>query len=110
MAAKRSQGKRHAIDRWGTLRRFVEESQRRLNEQTGSLSASAVWITLFTLADGRTGLVRGASISRLAGLAGMARKTVQHALASLLTADAIAIHEKRGSVPVYLIRHLEKSD
>jgi hypothetical protein len=101
---------RPALDRFGTHRLFVRDKLAGLTAgRNGSLAAAVVWFVLWDLANGRTGLVRGASVTRLARLGGMDRKTVQKAIRRLLKDGAIAVHSP-GLVPVYVLVHVEPDE
>lgn len=98
------------LDRWGTLNAFTEARLAGLTATTRSPSAGVVWFVLFSLANGRTGLVRGASISRLARLTGLARFTVRRSIRALLEAGALSVHDRAGGVPVYELDHVLRDD
>jgi hypothetical protein len=108
--AKSAVGKgAQAIDRWATLNLFARNDLAELTAETGSTSAGVVWFVLFSLADGRTGLVRGASLSGLARMTALDRNTVRRAVRKLLDRGALSVHDRAGGVPVYYLNHLTKA-
>ncbi|MBA4191832.1 MAG: hypothetical protein C0467_27955 [Planctomycetaceae bacterium] len=95
------------LDRWGTLNTFTRDKLAGLTSGTGSAAAGLVWFVMFALADGRTGQIRGASISKLMLLTGLARNTVKGATKSLLVGGYLTVSVP-GKVPTYLMAHAEK--
>ena len=94
-------------DRWATLNWFTHDELAGFVADTRSPAAGLLWYVLFTLANGKDGTVRGASVSRLARITGMDRHTVRAALKRLVEAKAVSVHAS-GAVPVYLLQHVAK--
>jgi DNA-binding transcriptional ArsR family regulator len=93
------------IDRWETHKSFV----RSLADWTPrGLAAPLVWFVLWDWCDGKTGLIRGASIARLAKVTGMAPNTVRPALKALREKKLLTV-EVDGKVPVYKLFHVRKT-
>jgi len=98
---------RPRLDRFGTLRAFIENVLAGLTED--GASTPLVWFVLFGWADGRDGTIRGASIMRLARVTGLAENTVRAAMRKLLAEEMIVV-EKPGRVPVYRMPHMRAAD
>lgn len=94
------------LDRWRTLNLFIANGLADLARETRSSSAGVVWFVLFGLANGRTGLVHGTSIKRLARLTNLDRVTVRRAVNVLLKAGHLSVHDRAGVVPVYHLEHV----
>ncbi len=109
-------GKQPRLDRWGTLNWFTgrardspEASPLSLisGGSNGSPATAVVWLVLFAMASGASGLIKGASVTKLAALTGLDRVTVRKAIARLLKDKHITVHEA-GKVPVYHMKHCEQ--
>jgi hypothetical protein len=98
------------LDRFGTLRGFIDYTLPRLiGGKSGSMAAAIIWVVLYDMADAtpgpRGGLVYGASVQKLHERTWITRVTVRAALKKLIEAGALVV-EKKGKVPVYKIEHL----
>ena len=96
------------LDRWATLNDFTDKFLAGLVKEA-SPEAAVVWFTLFRMASGRDGSVRGASGRRLATTTGLCRNTIRKALKQLIASQAIQVQkrEQTGSV-IYVLNHTHK--
>jgi hypothetical protein len=85
------------------LNAFTDTDLAPLTRESGR-AVGLLWFVLFVLADGRTGVVRGASMNRLERITGMNRTTVRLALRVLANEELITITPS-GQVPAYKVKH-----
>ena len=92
-------------DRFATHRRFVNDEVPRLKKATGSSSAGLALLMIWDWADGRTGHVKGLSVTRLADAMCVEENTARAALAAIVAAKLLKVI-KPGKVPVYELSHI----
>ncbi|VTU02449.1 unnamed protein product [Gemmataceae bacterium] len=95
----------YEIDRFGTLRRFIDVDVPKLTRETGSTSAGLALVIIWGLADGHTGKLFGLSVTRLAMKMGVDLKTARKALGTLVQRDYMVADGKPKRVPAYTLRH-----
>lgn len=99
MARKKYRPER--LDRFETHRRLVRWLPT-LKDRTGGDAAGLLMLVLWDIADGNTGEILYATVTRLARDAGLQRPTVRAALAALLHAKIIERCEGEGH---YMMPH-----
>ena len=101
-----------SFDRFETIRAFYAEGRAaEMVESTHCVATLAIWPLLFHLANGRTGMIRGASIKRLARLSGLDPRTVRSAVRILVEMKELVPTEKvHNQVPEYFLPHKTKAD